>query len=170
MNIILCGLPMSGKTTVGKILSQRLKWDFMDTDRLIEASYRKETGSVLSCREIFQERGEAEFRRLENEQLAVLSPTKSVVAVGGGSLMDNQNKEVIKKLGSVIYLKSSPELIWKRVSDRGIPAYLDQQNPEKGFYELARQRTRDYESAAQIIIDTDYLTDVEVVEAIIKLI
>ena len=93
MNLILCGLPMSGKTTVGKLLAQHLKWDFIDTDRCLEKAYEQQSGEFLSCREIYKKLGEGPFRVLEQERLAALAVNgSSVIALGGGCLKEPQNR------------------------------------------------------------------------------
>ena len=65
MNLILCGFPGSGKTTIGKRVSQRLRYTFIDTDPLIEKAFTEHNGDTLSCREIFTIKGESDFLRIE---------------------------------------------------------------------------------------------------------
>ena len=97
--IILCGLPMSGKTTIGKLLAEKLNWDFLDTDQMIEKAYYQETKQNLTCREIFKKKGEGFFRSLEKEQITTLANYKNViVALGGGSLIDEENRKFVKSL------------------------------------------------------------------------
>lgn len=169
MNLVLCGLPMSGKTTVGGLLSQKLNRDFKDVDRLIEEAHRRKTGKVLDCREIYNQDGEMAFRKMEKEQINNLHDSKqTVIALGGGSLTDIECRKIIQSMGCVIYLKSSPQILWKRVSDGGIPAYLDKEYPEAAFYKLAGSRVADYELAADIMVETDYLTAREIVDIILR--
>lgn len=66
MNIILCGLPKSGKTTIGKHFAENMKWDFIDTDILIEKAYARSTHKKHTCRQIYFEEGEAFFRNIES--------------------------------------------------------------------------------------------------------
>src|SRR5664280_2618758 len=81
--IILCGLPMCGKTTVGRTLAEKLAWKFVDIDQLIEEKYARETGRKLSCREVFKLEGETSFRFLENQVIIALrGSTNCVVALG----------------------------------------------------------------------------------------
>ena len=87
MTLILSGLPMSGKTTIGKLLAEKLQLPFLDTDRLIEQSYAAMTGMKCSCRQIHSEKGEVFFRAFEKEQIKALQGDHArVIALGGGVL------------------------------------------------------------------------------------
>lgn len=169
MNFILCGLPMTGKSTIGKLLAEKLKCNFYDTDQLLEDAFNSETGRHSTCREIFKEEGEAQFRKREKEQIASLKDVKeSIVVVGGGALCDAENVSLLKNLGRIIYIKVSPDKIWERISSREIPAYLDQDAPEKDFYELAKKRLPDYENAADETVDINNLSVQDVVALLLK--
>lgn len=153
MNIILCGLPMCGKTSIGKMLSEKLGWSFIDTDRLIE------TQKDRPCREIFIEEGELAFRKFEKEQITTLNGlSKCVIALGGGTLLDRDNVKAVQKCGTLIYLQAAADLLWTRTRERGIPAFLGFDDPEKAFYELAKKRIPHYEEAAHYTIETGQLT------------
>lgn len=167
MNKILCGLPMSGKTTIGKLLASRLGCNFIDTDRLIENAYAEKTGKRYSCRQIFLEDGEGKFRELERQQIASLNGIRGhVIAVGGGTLMNPENRVVLQSIGNLIYLKTAEDVLWERMQRRGIPAYLDPLNPEKSFRALAEKRTPIFEQAAHLTIDTTNLSLEEVINII----
>ncbi|MGL4348359.1 MAG: shikimate kinase [Chlamydiales bacterium] len=85
MNIILFGLPRSGKTTIGQKLAVNLSLSFIDTDRIIEKLYQKRFKSPYSCREIYQKFGEKKFRILESEAIFSLqNQSNTVIALGGG--------------------------------------------------------------------------------------
>jgi shikimate kinase len=158
VNIVLCGLPKSGKTSIGRMLADQLRWNFIDTDRLIERAYPKG-----SCREIFLKEGEPFFRRLEKEQIRSLKgSSQSVIALGGGSLNDPENRKTVKAFGDLIYLKVQPEIIWERM--RELPAYLSSQ---KAFYDLAKERMPTYEKAAHFIMETDQCSCQEIVVKIL---
>lgn len=167
MSIILCGLPMCGKTTIGRALAQHLNWNFVDTDELIEHAYHIQTHQKYSCRQIFVIEREARFRELEKEQITTLNGLhQAVISIGGGALGDQANINVLKKVGRFIYLNPPIEEIWKRVGERGIPAYLDKQHAEQDFYALVKKRTPLYESVADEVINTAGLTIQEVIGAI----
>lgn len=173
MNIILCGLPMSGKSTIGKLVAEKLHWNFIDTDRLIENAYLLKTEKKSTCRQIFLEEGEMLFRDLEKQQIASLKGSKgNIISLGGGSLGDPENRDVLKLIGKLVFLKTPLNMLWERLQRRGIPAYLidkDINDPEKVFYQLAQKRIPIYEKAADFIIDTAPLNEQEVVAAILEL-
>lgn len=149
MNLLFCGLPKSGKTTIGKLVSDKLGWSFIDTDQLIE------TSEGLPCREVFKQKGEVYFRTIEKHHIASLQvTTNSVIALGGGSLCDPENLKAIKSLGCLIYLKVSPQLLWARMS--GTPPYAQ---TEAAFYEMAKIRESLYETAADVTIENSSLEE-----------
>jgi len=170
MNIILCGLPMSGKSTIGKLIAEKLNRTFIDTDRLIEKTYNMAKDKTYTCRQIYFLEGETVFRRLESHQIAALKNAKtSIIAVGGGSLINPENVRIIQGIGSLIYLKVSPDILWKRLSAKSLPTYLDRENPEKDFFNLAEKRCPTFEEEARFIIETDGLSEEQTAEAVIKL-
>ncbi len=98
-NIILIGMPSSGKSTVGKLISEMLCRPFYDTDELIA----EKTG--LTIPEIFEKLGEAEFRRIEKEAvLEISAKTGAVIATGGGVILNSANIDGLKRNGKVIFL------------------------------------------------------------------
>lgn len=170
MNIILCGLKMSGKTTIGKMLASKLKRPFIDTDYLIEDTYVKTTGTTASCREIFLQNGETFFRRFEKQQITSLNCLqKSIISLGGGSLCDPDNVEFLKSLGYMIYLKTPLSIIWNRIlQHKELPSYLDPHDPEKSFYAIAQKRLPIYEEAAHDSIETTHLSTQEIVTILLN--
>jgi shikimate kinase len=150
--VIFCGLPKCGKTTLGKKAAKKLNWEFIDTDRLIENAY---PSRGWTCREIHQHEGAAVFRRLEKEQIASLEKVdRTVIALGGGSLDNQESAILLRKLGTLIYLKEPPERIWNRIKDKP-PAYLDPLDLEKDFYKIASLRMVVYEKTAHFTIDKE---------------
>ncbi len=110
--IFLTGFMASGKTTVGFALAEALHKDFFDLDLEIEARLGK------SIANIFQEEGAAFFREVEKEVLIDLSKLKdAVIALGGGTLLEDENLRVVQENGISICLTTSPEEIWKRIDD-----------------------------------------------------
>ena len=145
MNLILCGMQKSGKTTTGKALAEVLHCPFVDVDRVIE----RMDGEELSCREICKQRGENFFRALEKNALESLQEVQgSVIALGGGSCL-----ETMHNLGTLIYLKVPVDTLWERALQGELPSYLDPHFPKESFYALAKKRFPLYEKAADLIID-----------------
>ena len=142
MNIILVGLPGSGKSTQGKKLARTLKWNFIDTDHLIHGG---------NCRQLFQTVGEKEFRRIEYEALLSLEGVfESVIAVGGGALELEESALFLKRLGKIVYLKIDPRRALQRVFRKGVPAYA---TDAQAFLALAEKRQALYERYADMSID-----------------
>ena len=169
MNVILCGLPASGKTAIGKTLAERLDYCFLDIDDLIEKAYFMSKGQKLACRQIAKQEGIDAFRCLEKQQIHELhTSSNDVIALGGGALCDPLNIKKIKTLGRLVYLKVPVEVIWKRLETRGMPTFLETAFPEQSFYKLAQERIPIYENAAEIIVDTETMDKENIVEMILK--
>lgn len=170
MNIILCGPPLTGKTTLGKFAAKKLCWEFKDTDQLIEKYYSLEKDIRKDYKEIRRQDGEEVFRYYERRAITSLETSKkNVIALGGGSLNDKQNVSIIKKLGSLIYIKTSLEDLQKRLLSSPLPTYLEKEkDPWKAYKRLLKVRSPIYELYADKIIETDFLTLNEVVSLIIR--
>jgi len=98
MNVVLVGFRGSGKSTIGKLLSERTGREFIDCDDFIE----KRTN--LTIREIFERHGESHFRTLESEAIAELAKLDGkIVATGGGAVLKYQNMQVFKRAGGLVF-------------------------------------------------------------------
>lgn len=171
--VYLTGFMASGKSTVGPILANTLGWNFCDLDGLLEIKLGK------SVRNIFEQDGEKVFRTLEKEILAEVSKLdKFIIALGGGTIVEEGNLKIIKSSGLLIYLESSPEETYKRVRfKRDRPALLfdgDTEPTKEEFLErinLILTKRLIYYNQADCKLNTDnlYVGDtVEKLEAIIK--
>lgn len=161
MNIVLCGLPGSGKTTVGKALAERLGRKLIDTDTLIEQLERE------SCRAIYMNRGEENFRIIENRVVQLLEFAEDrIIATGGGTLLLGQNITALKRLGPLVYLQGETDFLYSRVSAKAPPAYLDLKQPEQTFAALARQRSLIFDTWADFTICVERMTPEEIAEQI----
>lgn len=157
-NLILIGMPASGKSTVGVILAKVMKYHFVDTDLLLQ----EETDQTLV--EIINERGLEGFLKLEDELVSNLQANRSVIATGGSVVYGEAAMENMKRLGTVIYLKHRYEVINSRLTNittRGV-AMRDGET----LRDLYRKRTPLYEKYADITLDADGLTTEQTVEAI----
>ena len=162
-NIVLIGFMGSGKTTVGIRLSYRMRKSIEDTDKLIE---RREKRTI---REIFAQDGEEHFRELETEMLrdAVAKLKNQIISVGGGTPIKEENRKLLKQLGTVVYFRVKPETVCKRLRHDTSRPLLQCENPMDKVTELLEQRKEAYEACADIIIDVDDLTMQQVVEKVI---
>ncbi|MBA3956978.1 MAG: shikimate kinase [Parachlamydiaceae bacterium] len=168
-SIILCGLPGSGKTTIGRRLAERLNCDFRDTDDLIERHYLLLAGEHKSCREITKSEGEMLFCELESTIIKLfLQPTNQVIATGGGTLLNPLNTHHLKSLGRCVYLKASTSTVLPRILQTGMPTYLAPKTPETSLQQLAAVRDPIYASAADITIDANHTSVEAIVEELIQ--
>lgn len=137
-NIYLTGFIASGKSTVGRIISQRLGREFIDTTRMIA---RKEGKPII---QIYEEVGEKGFRKLETEVLRELARKHyKVIAVGDGAVLSPQNRETIFSSGVVIWLYSSPETIYFRVKNGRERPILKLINPDAHLYEFIQKTVKE---------------------------
>jgi len=164
-NIALIGLMGSGKSTIGALLAQKLNLNFIDIDTEIE---KKEK---ITISEIFAQKGEPFFRELESETIKEFSAkTSQIISTGGGAVQNIENLEFLKQNCTLIYLKTSPELLFERIKDdTSRPLLQNQQNenPLEILKELLKKRQENYQKA-DIIIDTDNKTTIEILDEIIK--
>jgi shikimate kinase len=110
MNLVLIGYRCTGKTTIGRILAEKLGWPLVDTDTLVQQRAGK------SIKEIVEAGGWPEFRRLEHEVVADVSARdRQVISAGGGAILDDGNAIALRATGQVVLLTASPETLWKRM-------------------------------------------------------
>ena len=147
MNIYLIGMMGSGKSTVGKTLSEKMHKPFIDLDSEIE----KATGENIS--EIFDIDGEEQFRKMETKQLKQYS--ESIVACGGGIVLKDENREFINENGFTILLTASMEELSHRLSDSGNRPLLADDNTEEALTKLWLERQLHYLNTADFTIETD---------------
>jgi shikimate kinase len=170
MNIILIGFKNCGKTSIGKLVAEKIKAPFVDTDHLLEQHYYKHEKSLLTAREISQKNGEQYFRDLEKNIIANLHKvSNTIIATGGGSIFAADNLGHLKKLGKIVYLCSSFETLLKRLLAQPTPAFLDARQPEQSFRELYEKRKNIYKQAADIELSTDNKSISKLAEEIIFL-
>jgi len=147
----------SGKSTIGPILANVLGLTFYDLDKLIE-DYE---GNTIV--EIFEKKGETYFREVEGKILSQLTKKKNiVVSLGGGTITNQENYDLMKRSGKIIYLKASPQNLYMRLKNKiDRPLFRDLvlgENPEEDFVnrikEMLEKRNSYYEKA-DLIINTD---------------
>jgi shikimate kinase len=148
-SVFLVGLPGSGKSTVGRHLARRLDLPFVDVDHVIESRIG------CSIRAYFEREGEEAFRNLEAAVIdEVGSGPLSVISTGGGAVLRPENRQHMRQHGQVVYLRSSPEELHRRLRhDRNRPL-LQVDDPLAKLRELHAQRHPLYAQAAHFTIDT----------------
>ena len=147
--ISLVGLPGSGKSTVGRQLARRLQLSFLDSDHVIEERIG------CSIRDYFEREGEASFRDVEASVIDALTlQAKGVLSTGGGSVLRPENRRHLQERGYVVYLRSSPEELIRRLrSDTNRPL-LQVGDPLERLRDLYTQRDPLYSEIADFVIDT----------------
>jgi len=174
MNVVLIGMKGSGKTTLGAALARRWGCAFHDVDTLIEAMYACEAGRRKPVREIFIERGPQGFARLESHVVCELylkldqPGTRAVVALGGRTACNRTIRELLAGIGTLVYLRATPEVLFERVRAAGLPPFLDEEDPRAAFHAVYDERAPQFESAAQITLDVDGLGVETALEALAK--
>lgn len=163
-HIILEGFMGSGKSTIGIRLSYKMAMTVTDTDKLIEREQQRKIS------DIFAEDGEEAFRQMETECLKNLERQghAQIISLGGGVPMRKKNREILKKLGMVVYLRAKPETIYERVKSDTTRPLLQCDDPFARICELMEARAAMYEEAADVIIDTDNLSVEQVLTDIIR--
>ena len=165
MNIFIVGPMGSGKSTVGKIISDELFLNFFDTDDEIEAK----TGASIDW--IFDLEGENGFRKRESEMLDELVKKNSIVlSTGGGIILSKSNRELLSSRGTVFYLSTPISVQSDRTSKDKDRPLLKNGDPEKILTKLHEERKDLYETVSDHIIETENKTSQEVASEIIKIV
>ncbi len=162
-NIILIGFMGCGKSTIGKKLSGRLELPVYDTDELIE----RNTGCRIA--ELFATKGEEAFRAMETDLLAELCEQKGrcIYATGGGVPLREENRQLLRQLGTVVWLRISPETAYQRLKNDTKRPILQGENPKEKIQELIVSREGAYTACADIIVDVDHKGREAIVEEIL---
>lgn len=162
-NIYLIGLMGAGKTTIGRQLAKTLKLPFYDSDKSIEES----TGVDIPT--IFEFEGEVGFREREKRIIKLLTSKRGIVlATGGGAILSDENRILLKENGFVVYLQCSIERILERTRRDTQRPLLKTENPKERLQCLFAEREPLYLSCADYKIDTGVLPGKVVVSRIIE--
>lgn len=162
-NIYLIGLMGAGKTTIGRQLAKSLKLPFYDSDKAIEES----TGVDIPT--IFEFEGEEGFRDREQKMIQKLTQLHGIVlATGGGAVLREENRKLLKKNGYVVYLQCSIDRILERTRRDTQRPLLQTTNPKERLQQLFEQRLPLYLSCSDFKIDTGILKSKIVVSRILE--
>lgn len=144
-NIVLIGMPASGKSTIGKLLSKKINYEYYDVDKYLE---RKENVKIST---LFSEKGEEHFRNLETKYLRELSQkNRIIISTGGGAVKREENMEILKEKGIVVFLSRKIEDIAKE-NHEARPLLQDINN----IYKLYDERIELYKRYSDIIIENN---------------
>jgi shikimate kinase len=161
--IVLIGFMGAGKSSVGCCLQNRTGLVRFELDEIISTRFQ------LSIPQIFSSYGEGRFRDAETEVLRALpSNQPSIIATGGGIVLRKENVDLLKRLGTVVWLDGREEILFQRASKQGQRPLLQGPDPVATFSELLRGRRSFYQNAAEIQVDTSDLTLEEVVDLILN--
>ena len=167
MNVVLIGFKGCGKSTIGPLLAEKMRFSFHDLDHLIEQRHFEETRERLGFREVFRSRGEESFRAMENHLLSEqLGQPNLVLALGGGTPMVPGVDSLLAP-HCVIYLRVPENDIVERVRADGWPAYIENEaDPEEALRLLFKKRVPRYEELAKLIVKNTRAPE-EVVAAVL---
>ena len=168
-NLIITGFSGTGKSLVAKEAARRLNWAFLDTDDEIV----KQIGKPIA--EIFRQDGEARFRELEREAIRkACQQRQTIIAIGGGAIVDPQNYELLAKSGLIVCLEAKPETIYERLlretghsPETEVRPLLTTDNPLERIRQLKASRQSFY-AQADWAIHTDSLSVSEVADEVIR--
>lgn len=148
-NVVLIGFMGTGKSAVGRVVARMLGYKFVDTDQMIE----EVTG--LSINQIFRKYGQIRFRSEEALVVNKLIGKESlVIATGGGMTLNPENMASLKKLGTIVLLTASPEVILERVSRKNTRPLLKRGKNLASIQELIAERVDAYDECADYTVDT----------------
>lgn len=164
-NIVLIGFMGCGKSTVGRALQQKLGYQWLDIDHVIENRAGK---SITS---IFEEKGEPAFRQMETHlvrEIAECLTMRSIISTGGGVVVRPENRIWLRKLGYVVWLDAPAEVILERTSKSRSRPLLVTENPLERIQQLMSERRPYYEETAHLRLDTKGLDCQEVAAGILE--
>ncbi len=162
-SLVLTGMMGVGKSTIGRLLAKKLRFKFIDVDRLIERQEKR------SIKKIFDIDGEEYFRKIEEKvTLKILKNKSSIIALGGGAFINNEiRKEIIKNCCS-IWLNLSLELLIKRYKRNNKRPLLEGNNLESEVKKILQSRKKIY-ALANFKINCDNMNKKDVVQKILDL-
>jgi shikimate kinase len=162
-NLTLTGMMGVGKSTIGKALSKHLSMEFIDVDKIIEKKLK------LTIQKIFEQKGEAFFRKLEEKiTLEEIGKKNKIISLGGGAFMNNKIREYVLKNSKSFWLNYSTDLLSKRLFNSKKRPLLKNKNIKSTLEKIYSERKSTY-SLANYRIDCNNLTSDLIVEKIVQL-
>jgi shikimate kinase len=164
MKIVLIGFMCSGKSKVGRVLSQKLKWPHFDTDEMIT----KQVGATPA--DIITSQGEPVFRDLEKKAVAVVSMLNDcVISTGGGVPLDAGNMAELSKNGTLVWLRIKPETVLQRAGNLNSRPLIDKKDPLGSVKARLTEREKFYAQAPNVI-DVDDVSPDQAAQKILDMI
>ncbi len=162
-NIFLIGFMGAGKSTISYFMNSLFAMDVVEMDEIIAQREK------MSITDIFKVHGESYFREAETNLLIEMqSKSNMIVSCGGGVPMRERNVEEMKKNGRVVLLTATPETIFERVKDSHNRPLIENNKTVSYISELMEQRREKYEAAADIIVETDGKSGIEICDDMVK--
>ena len=152
--LVLIGFMGSGKSTVGRKLHQQLSYELIDTDHIIEQRQKQ------SIPQIFAKQGEEAFREMETsllQELAESPPANRIISTGGGIVLREQNRKLLRDLGFVVWLKACSVEILDRTSRNNQRPLLQTEDPQAAVKAMLAERNPLYGECAHLELDTGNL-------------
>ncbi len=161
VNIALIGFMGAGKSSVGHLVAEQLRFDYLDTDDVIKSR----TGRTIT--DIFATDGEPAFRKMEADLVKELAQrTRTVISTGGGLPVNPENLAGLKICALVVCLWASPERIWERVRHQTHRPLLHDPDPQRKIRELLAVREPFYKQA-DVLLNTDLRSVREVAQQVV---
>lgn len=162
--IILVGMMGAGKTTIGKLLSNKLDYNFIDLDKIIEEK------SGVKINTIFEIEGESGFRDRELQVLSdSLEMDKVIISTGGGIVTNEKSRaQLIKHKTLIIYLKANLQTLCNRLKNDNSRPILNVDDKEQVIEKILEEREPYYQDLADMDVDTSHMKSIDVVKFIIK--
>lgn len=162
-NFVLIGFMGCGKSSVGRRLSSLTGHRFVDTDELVTKAEGR------SVAEIFATYGEEGFRDIEQRVLAdLVGVAGMVLSSGGGAILREANREALKKIGIIVWLDSSPDVLFERAIRSGKRPLLQTPNPRETFDRLLSARRSAYEAIADFRFDSSEVEQDEAARKVLE--
>jgi shikimate kinase len=162
-SIVLIGMMGAGKSSVGRCLQRRTGLVRLDTDEIVAAEFG------MPIAQIFEKHGELKFRDAETEVLRKLAPDRpAIIVTGGGIVLRKKNVDLLKQLGTVVWLIADEATLFERAARRDHRPLLQTENPRDVFSKLFRERDSLYAAAADLRLETSTKNHDEVAEAILS--
>jgi len=171
MNIVLIGLPSSGKTSVGKKLATKLNFDFIDIDDLISKIHKINKKENHNVQTIYQKYGKNYFREIEKRAIKKVKTFENcVIATGGGAIENKKNAEILRENNKIIFLDCNIDILLKRIENQPARPIFEKSNPSDLLKEISEKRTPLYKKLSDKTIDVSSNSIDEIVNNILEMI